>query len=108
MNPFLEVPHYALRNLAQQGLRSYLTLLGVVIGIAAMVTLFSLGTGLNKAAEEQFETLGSNTLFLTPSARFQQGGGPLTNFKTLTPSFRSRIETLSEVESTLAPVAASG
>lgn len=108
MDPLSEVPAFAIRNLTHQGLRSYLTLLGVVIGIAAIVTLFSLGSGLNNAAQEQFEKLGSNTLFVAPSGQFSQGSsdGPVTNVKTLSESTINQIKAIAQVEVVLAPVSA--
>ncbi len=108
MNPLSEAPSFALRNLTHQGLRSVLTLLGVVIGIAAIVTLFSLGSGLNNAAQEQFEKLGSNSLFIAPSGQFSQSSsnGPVTNVKTLSESTINKIKSIPEVEVVLAPVTA--
>lgn len=64
------------RNLRQQGVRSYLTLLGVIIGIAAIVALISIGDGLNLVATEQFESLGSNTIFVLPGGSTQGDTGP--------------------------------
>lgn len=108
MNPLAEVPAYAFRNLTHQGLRSYLTLLGVIIGIAAIVTLFSLGSGLNNAATEQFQKLGSNTLFVAPSGTFSSSGGsPRTNIKTLSESTINKIKAIPQVQVVLAPVTAS-
>ncbi len=107
MNPLSEVPQYALRNLTHQGLRSYLTLLGVIIGIAAIVTLFSLGSGLNNAAQEQFEQLGSNTLFVAPAGEFSQGAqGSSTNVKTISEGTINKIKSIPQVEVVLAPVTA--
>ena len=107
MDPLLEVPQYALRNLTHQGLRSYLTLLGVIIGIAAIVTLFSLGSGLNNAAQEQFEQLGSNTLFVAPAGEFSQSSqGSSTNVKTISDSTINKIKSIPQVEVVLAPVSA--
>ncbi|MEK6821230.1 MAG: ABC transporter permease [archaeon] len=106
MNPLSEVPAFAIRNLTHQGLRSYLTLLGVIIGIAAIVTLFSLGSGLNNAAREQFEQLGSNTLFVGLSGEFTQASGSSTNIKTLSESTINKIKAISQVEVVLAPVTA--
>ncbi|MDP2665901.1 MAG: ABC transporter permease [Candidatus Diapherotrites archaeon] len=98
MNPLREVPHYAWRNLTHQGLRSYLTLLGVVIGIASIVTLFALGAGLSNAVNEQFERLGANTIYVTPSSLFQ-GSSPtsFTNVKVIPPSLVEKIRSLPEV-----------
>ncbi len=108
MNPLSEVPRFAISNLTHQGLRSYLTLLGVIIGIAAIVTLFSLGAGLNNAAQEQFEKLGSNTLFVASAGRFSQSNGdsPVTNVKTLSEATIEKIRSIPEVEVVLAPLVA--
>ena len=48
----------AIRNVRRRGLRSWLTMLGIFIGIAAVVSLISLGQGLQDAINEQFEILG--------------------------------------------------
>ena len=58
----------AFKNLAHQRLRSYLTLLGIIIGIAAIVALISVGTGLQGAVEQQFTKMGLNTLFVEPGS----------------------------------------
>src|SRR3989338_767938 len=52
----------ALGNLKHRGLRSWLTLLGIVIGIAAVVSLISLGQGLEKAITGQFSDLSADRL----------------------------------------------
>jgi putative ABC transport system permease protein len=66
MNP--ELFEVAAKNLRKQGVRTYLTLIGIVIGIGAIVALLSVGQGLNVAIESQFEQLGSNTIFVIPGA----------------------------------------
>ncbi|MBI2530586.1 MAG: ABC transporter permease [Candidatus Diapherotrites archaeon] len=58
----------AFKNLAHQRLRSYLTLLGIIIGIATIVALISVGTGLQSAVEQQFTKMGLNTLFVEPGS----------------------------------------
>jgi putative ABC transport system permease protein len=52
----------AFSNLKRRGLRSWLTMIGIFIGIAAVVGLISLGQGLQSAIVEQFEQLGKNTI----------------------------------------------
>lgn len=54
----------AIKNLKRQGIRTFLTLLGVVIGVAAIVALLSIGTGLNVAINEAFESIGSNMIII--------------------------------------------
>ncbi len=54
------------KNVFSQGLKSTLTILGVIIGIAAIITLISLGQGLNQVVEKQFELMGMNTIMIEP------------------------------------------
>lgn len=61
----------AFNNLKRRKLRSWLTMIGIFIGIAAVVGLISLGQGLQGAIEEQFEQLGSDTIIISP-----KGMGP--------------------------------
>ena len=56
----------AFRNLKMHKLRSFLTLLGIVIGIAAIVALVSIGEGLNQAVTEEFEKMGLDTIAVEP------------------------------------------
>ncbi|MDD3159599.1 MAG: ABC transporter permease [Candidatus ainarchaeum sp.] len=57
----------AIKNLRREGIKTFLTLLGVVIGIMAIVSLASIGAGLSESVTAQFEELGSNTIFIIPS-----------------------------------------
>ncbi len=61
----------AFTNLKRRKLRSWLTMVGIFIGIAAVVALISLGQGLQNAIEEQFEQLGSDKIIIQP-----RGMGP--------------------------------
>ena len=54
----------AFSNLKRRGLRSWLTMIGIFIGIAAVVGLISLGQGLQTAINQQFEELGKNTIII--------------------------------------------
>jgi len=54
-----------LRNLRRRGIRSWLTMLGIFIGIAAVVSLISLGEGLQTAVTAQFGALSTDTLTIT-------------------------------------------
>src|SRR3989304_548977 len=46
--------------------RSALTSLGIIIGVASVILLISLGTGLKKSITAQFERLGTNPLYVMP------------------------------------------
>ena len=54
----------AFNNLKRRKLRSWLTMIGIFIGIAAVVALISLGQGMQNAIEEQFEQLGSDKIII--------------------------------------------
>jgi len=64
----IELLRVALRNLMQQRARSLLTLLGVIIGIAAIVALVSVGEGLQYAVNEQFEKMGMDKIMVMPGS----------------------------------------
>jgi putative ABC transport system permease protein len=56
------------RNLFRRGKRSWLTIVGIVIGITAIVALFSLGQGLEQSVNQQFEDLGTNVIYVIPGS----------------------------------------
>ncbi len=68
--PHIEYLHLAFDTLRSQGWRSNLTIIGIVLGITAIITLVSLGEGLNQSVSKQFETLGSNTIIVLPGKTF--------------------------------------
>jgi len=64
MQKFFESVRIAMRALAANKLRSILTMLGIIIGVGAVIALMSLGRGVEKYITEQFAGLGSNLLFV--------------------------------------------
>jgi putative ABC transport system permease protein len=54
----------SVNNLRRRKLRSWLTMLGIFIGIAAVVSLISLGQGLQNAINEQFEQFGVDKIII--------------------------------------------
>jgi putative ABC transport system permease protein len=64
----------AIRALSANKVRSVLTMLGVIIGVAAVILLVSIGTGVQKQVTGQISGLGSNLLFVFPG-NFSGGGG---------------------------------
>ena len=67
----------ALRALAKNKLRAGLTVLGVVIGIAAVTTMVSIGQSAANLVTGQFETLGTNAIMVFPE--YQRRGGVRQN-----------------------------
>ncbi|MGH8867154.1 MAG: ABC transporter permease [Actinomycetes bacterium] len=72
----------ALEALRANRLRSALTMLGVVIGVAAVVILVAIGTGAKNEVEQQVEGLGSNIVIVVPG-RFEFGSAPTVSRLTL-------------------------
>jgi putative ABC transport system permease protein len=72
----------ALDALRANRLRSGLTMLGVVIGVAAVVVLVALGSGAKQEVEQQVEGLGSNIIIVVPG-KFELGSAPTVSRLTL-------------------------
>ena len=81
------------RSLRRQGIKTYLTTLGVMIGIAAIVALLLIGQGLNQSVQDQFEQMGSNTLIVMP------GSSMMAVMAELEADDPDRIESINGVES---------
>ena len=72
----------AIRQIYRNPMRSLLTVLGVVIGVAAVITMVTVGNGATQAVRTQIESLGSNQLMLRPGQRLGPGGmGGAPQFK---------------------------
>ena len=65
----------ALRSIARHKLRSFLTTLGIIIGVAAVVTMVTLGKATTAAVQQSIASLGTNTLQVRPGQGFGRGGG---------------------------------
>ena len=64
----------AFRQILRNPLRSLLTVLGIVIGVAAVITMVTIGNGATQAVKEQIESFGSNQLMLRKGQRMGPGG----------------------------------
>jgi putative ABC transport system permease protein len=73
--PIEQIFAIALKALWINKVRSFLTMLGVIIGVGSVVLLTSIGTGLQSFVSEQFDALGSNIIFVVPGNPFGDGGG---------------------------------
>jgi ABC-type antimicrobial peptide transport system permease subunit len=70
---FANAVRSALRALAANTLRSILTMLGVIIGVAAVITMIAVGRGATERVQEQMKGLGTNILLVLPSYVSQAG-----------------------------------
>ncbi|MEJ2209324.1 MAG: ABC transporter permease [Anaerolineae bacterium] len=65
---FGESIRIALRALLSNKLRAILTMLGIIIGVGAVITLMSVGKGVEQLVQESFQSIGSNLLFVFPGS----------------------------------------
>ena len=84
----------AFNNLKRRKLRSWLTMIGIFIGIASVVALISLGQGLQASIEQQFAALGTDKITITPKGTF----GGLPSSKPLTEKDLKIVESVSGVD----------
>ena len=69
----VQIVRVALRSLLANKLRSGLTILGMIIGVGAVIALVAAGAGAQAQVTERFESLGSNLLVISPGYMFFRG-----------------------------------
>jgi putative ABC transport system permease protein len=84
MNPFNTL-RIAARALLRNKMRSFLTTLGVIIGVAAVIAMVAIGEGAKKRVEEAFSSMGTNLIIILPGATTSGGAmGGFGSMPTLT------------------------
>ena len=63
----------ALRALANNKLRAFLTMLGIIIGVASVITMLAIGQGSKKSIQAQISEMGSNMIMIHPGADMRGG-----------------------------------
>ncbi|MBZ0072011.1 MAG: ABC transporter permease [Gammaproteobacteria bacterium] len=71
----------AMRAIRRNLMRSFLTILGVVIGVAAVITMVTLGNGATQSVSDQIASMGSNLLMVRPGQRYGPGATAAARFK---------------------------
>lgn len=72
---FLETILIALREIRRNVMRSSLTILGIVIGVAAVITMVTVGDGATRQVANEISSLGSNLIDIYPGQSFRGPGG---------------------------------
>jgi len=81
---FEEVARQALASLRANRLRSFLTILGLVIGVGAVILLVAIGEGARRYIKKQVSDIGSNLLIITPG-KVETTGGPIFPVSSVSP-----------------------
>ncbi len=100
---FLNALLLAIREIRRNVLRSFLTILGVVIGVAAVITLVTVGGGVTSKVKEDLSQLGSNLLMVRPG-QFRGPGGGSSSAKALTAADVTAIKRQVDSLKAVAPV----
>jgi putative ABC transport system permease protein len=98
-----EVVRMAFDSLLANKMRSLLTMLGIIIGVASVVALLALGSGASAAITGQIESIGTNLLTIQPGAPQNQGPGSTGSAQTLTMADAEAISALNLPVSGVAP-----
>jgi len=69
----LTIAKVALRSLLANKLRSFLAMLGIIIGVGAVISMLALGTGVQKQSLDRITAMGSNLLVIRPASRGSGG-----------------------------------
>lgn len=84
---------FVINNWKYRKIRTLLTIIGIIIGIASIIALISISNGLQNAIEEQFEKIGSDRIFIGAKGDFM-GGSEVITIKDL-----EALENIPELES---------
>ena len=104
---FLLTISVAIRALARNKLRASLTILGVVIGIAAVTTMVSVGTSAGQLLQTELQSFGTNFVFVQPS-REKRRGVRVSSLPSLTVADAKAIATDCPTVSAVSPLVAAG
>ncbi|MFA6873126.1 MAG: ABC transporter permease, partial [Bacteroidaceae bacterium] len=63
----------ALKALANNKLRSFLTMLGIIIGVASVITMLAIGQGSKRSIQSQIAEMGSNMIMINPGSEMRGG-----------------------------------
>ena len=96
-----EIARVALDALRANKLRSLLTMLGIIIGVGAVIAMIALGNGAQQSVQDRIASLGTTLLQVNP-ARVTQGGIQTTSLRRLTPddakAISARADHIAEVQ----------
>jgi putative ABC transport system permease protein len=82
-----------LKAISRNKLRSFLTMLGIVIGVGCVIAVVAIGNGATKSVENTINSLGTNFIMIFPGASTQSGARIFTGNSTLTPEDADAIKT---------------
>ena len=109
---YLNVVKIALNALKHNKFRAVLTMLGIIIGVASVIAMLSIGQGSKKSIQDQISAMGTNMIFIRPGDDGRGPGGGASqnsaNIQTLELSDVDAIRQSCSAISAISPVVNSG
>ena len=78
----------ALRALLRNRMRTFLSVLGIVIGVAAVITMVAMGEGSKKSIKEQMTAMGTNAIIIMPNRSKKKTSSPSAKTRRTSTAFR--------------------
>jgi putative ABC transport system permease protein len=88
---FFETIRVALQSIRSNLLRSLLTMLGIIIGVSAVITMVAVGSGAQRAIDEQIDSMGANLLNVMPGQSFMRGVASSQRVSLTTNDYRALV-----------------
>ncbi len=88
----LNITVVGLKAISRNKLRSFLTMLGIVIGVGCVIAVVAIGNGATKSVENTINSLGTNFIMIFPGAATQSGARIFTGNSTMTPEDADAIK----------------
>ena len=93
MLKFLTILKVGMKAIARNKLRSTLTALGIIIGVACVIAMIAVGGGAQAAVQAQINSLGSNFLMIFPGVATQSGARIFTGQSSITEEDVAAVKT---------------
>jgi putative ABC transport system permease protein len=99
MRRLLENIKIAFQSLGSNRLRAFLTMLGIIIGVGAVIAMMSIGSGAQQSVIQSVQDIGSNLIIITPgNQERQQQGGPQAMFGDSKDKMSLKIDDIKELD----------
>jgi len=99
LSEMMDYLEYTIKGMVQQRARTFLTLLGMIIGIAVIVAMISIGQGMQVSFNDQLEKMGSDKISIFPGGAFTGGVGAIREFVPFSDKEMQALERIPGVES---------
>jgi putative ABC transport system permease protein len=99
----IRIIRVALQALFRNKMRSFLTALGIIIGVGAVIAMVSIGHGAREEVQQRFNEMGTNLLFVRPGSQSFRGRSSSGEMQTLTEEDAQAIQEYSDAVEYISP-----